>query len=407
MRTAVHGLHVVGKGIDDFVVAVAVQQRDFGLLVLFDHAEVDRVLVQGREARAALEQVVDKARQTALVAVLFFDDVFAIAQVAQRDAQACIEERGLAQSVFQCAEVVLGRFGKDFGICLEADQRAGVVALADAGQLRDGIAALETLCPDLTAARNLDLEVFRQRVHDRGTHAVQTAGDLVAAAAELAARVQHRQHDRDRRKPQLFVQLDRDTATVVAHRDDIAGQNLHVDIRAETGERFVDGIVDDLVHQVVKPPRACRADVHAGTLAHRFQTLQNLDLLGAVFLVDGSVHHLHVVLDHFRFLESDLDRLCIFKILIQFLFVLFQIVQTKNLRLRKQCGTKMRPLPCHCVVNRPNAGRGISPLCRRPVRRRPSDWRGNRPSWPSWACSAADCPDACARSWKKRTQGTC
>ena len=56
----------------------------------------------------------------------------------------------------------------------------------------------------------------RERVHDRHADAVQAAGDLVALAAELAAGVEHREHDLGRRLVGVLgVRVDRDAAAVV------------------------------------------------------------------------------------------------------------------------------------------------------------------------------------------------
>ena len=51
---------------------------------------------------------------------------------------------------------------------------------------------------------------------------------------------------------------------------------------AIAGQGLVDRVVDDLIDQMVKTRHARRADVHAGTLADGFQTLENLDLAGVV-----------------------------------------------------------------------------------------------------------------------------
>ena len=63
--------------------------------------------------------------------------------------------------------------------------------------LRD--AARELLAVDLAVAPHLGDEPLGERVHDRDADAVEAAGDLVAVAAELAAGVELRQHDRQRR----------------------------------------------------------------------------------------------------------------------------------------------------------------------------------------------------------------
>ena len=56
-------------------------------------------------------------------------------------------------------------------------------------------AALVGLLIDLAVAPDLEIERFRQRVDDRDADAVQAAGHLVAVVVELAAGVEHREHD--------------------------------------------------------------------------------------------------------------------------------------------------------------------------------------------------------------------
>ena len=111
---------------------------------------------------------------------------------------------------------------------------------------------------------------------------MQAAGDLVAAAAELAAGVQHGEHDRDGRDALDRVDVDRDAAAVVDDLDAAVLQQRHDDPVAVAGQRLVDGVVDDLPHQVVQAALAGRADVHAGTLADRLEALEDLDRGGVV-----------------------------------------------------------------------------------------------------------------------------
>ena len=56
-----------------------------------------------------------------------------------------------------------------------------------------------------------------------------------------------------------------------------------------TGQSLIDGVVHDLVHQMVQTPLAGRADIHTGALAHSLQTFQDLDLAGVVFMVRRSI----------------------------------------------------------------------------------------------------------------------
>ncbi len=54
------------------------------------------------------------------------------------------------------------------------------------------------------------------------------------------------------------------------------------DLGAVTGQRLVDGVIDNLVDEVVQTAFARGADVHARTLAHRFETLEDGDVLSVV-----------------------------------------------------------------------------------------------------------------------------
>ena len=112
---------------------------------------------------------------------------------------------------------------------------------------------------------------------------MQAAGDLVAAAvAELAAGVQHGQHDLGGGALLLLVHVDGDAAAVVGDRDAVVRVQHDLDRVAVAGERLVDGVVDDLVDQVVEAALAGRADVHAGSLADRLEAFEDGDVGGLV-----------------------------------------------------------------------------------------------------------------------------
>lgn len=111
---------------------------------------------------------------------------------------------------------------------------------------------------------------------------MQSAGDRVAAAAELAAGVQHGEHELDGGDALGGVHVDRDAAAVVDDGQAAVRAHDDLDVVAVARERLVDGVVDDLVDQVVQAARPRRADVHAGALADRLEALEDLDLVRAV-----------------------------------------------------------------------------------------------------------------------------
>ena len=128
---------------------------------------------------------------------------------------------------------------------------------------------------------------------------MQAAGDLVAAAvAELTAGVQDGQHDLDGRALLLLHDPDGNAAAVVGLRHRVVRMDRDVDTRAVAGERLVDGVVDDLVDEVMQPAHAGRPDVHAGSLADRLETLEHGDVLRVVAALAGPTVELAVVLRH-------------------------------------------------------------------------------------------------------------
>ena len=111
---------------------------------------------------------------------------------------------------------------------------------------------------------------------------MESAGDGVAAAAELAAGMEDRHDDLDGGPVLSGVIVDGDAATIVDDLNPAVGLNGDFDVVAVTGEGLIHGIVDDLVHQVMQPALTSGADVHAGPFAHRLESLENSDVGGAV-----------------------------------------------------------------------------------------------------------------------------
>ena len=252
VRAALARVDVVGEGEDVLLVAVVVLQRhldlDAVLLALEEeHLRVDRRLV--------LVQVLDELDDAALVE----EGVAAlVALVLDDDLEALVEEGQLAEPVRQRVERER-RLLEDLRVGLEADDGPVLGRLLAGGEVALRHAVLVALGPHSPFAADLDLEPLRQRVDHRDPDAVEAARDLVGGVLELAARVEHGQHDLRRRPAALLVDVHRDAAAVVADRAGAVGVQDDLDAVAVPGERLVDGVVDHLVDEVVEPVGArCR-----------------------------------------------------------------------------------------------------------------------------------------------------
>ena len=121
-----------------------------------------------------------------------------------------------------------------------------------------------------------------QRVDDGDADAVQAAGDLVAAAAELAAGVQHGQHDLDRRLALGGDDVDRDATAVVDDPDAAVGQQRDVDAswRSRPAPRRPSCRRPRRPGGAGRARRSSRCTCRA--LADRLEALEHLDLAGVV-----------------------------------------------------------------------------------------------------------------------------
>ena len=246
----------------------------------------------------------------------------AIAFVDQFDLDAVVQEREFTNALGQHVIVEIDDVAEDFLIGREMDFGAAPDAVTDHfqwGYLNpvmhfdqpvDRCAAMEFHEVFLAVAMDSQAQPFRQGVYAGHTDAVQAAGYLVAVLVELPAGMQHHHDDLGSGTLGfvLVVQLyaNRNAASVVGHGNGVVRMDDYLDIVAIAGQRFVDGVVQHLEHHVMQAG-AVRgvADVHAGTLAHRFQAFQ---LLNAVLVVAAVADWMFHVKPFFKNESSDEER---------------------------------------------------------------------------------------------------
>ena len=273
VHAALGRVYVVCEGDECFTVPVVILQRDLRDRVALRAGEVYHILMDGV---FVIVEVGDEFAYAALVAELF-PLLLPLALVAQGDGQPAVQKRLLAHARVQYL-IVVDRVVEHLGVWLEADGRAALVRGAELCDMLHYIAAREFHAVALAVLAYLDLQPLRERIHNGRAHAVQTAGHLVSPAAELTAGVQHREHDLKRALARLLLNIDRNAAAVILHADNVALLYRHVYMRAEPGERFVDGVIHNFIHEVVKPGRRGRPDIHARALSHRLKTFKHLYL---------------------------------------------------------------------------------------------------------------------------------
>ena len=278
---AVGGVDAVGEGEGVLVEAGVVLERDLDHCGVGDGLEVEGV---GLEHLSVLVELAHEARDAALEVegAVGLRVVFG----GEGDADGLVEVGHLAEALEEDVAVVEGG-AEDFAVGEEADVGAAAarvvvedVALVD--DVAGGDAAHVLLGVDASVAADLDAHMLGERVDDGRSDAVESAGDLVGAAAELPAGVQRR-HDRlEGGAPGRRVHVDGDAAPVVPDGDGAVGVDADGYAVAVAGHGLVDGVVDDFVDEMVEPALVGAADVHAGPAAHRLEALEHLDVAGCV-----------------------------------------------------------------------------------------------------------------------------
>ena len=78
------------------------------------------------------------------------------------------------------------------------------------------------------------------------------------------------------------MHIDGDSAPVVDDGDAVVLMDRHIHMVAISGQRLVDGIVHNLIDEMMKSAFGRAADIHAGTHTDGLKTFQYLDLVRVV-----------------------------------------------------------------------------------------------------------------------------
>lgn len=172
--------------------------------------------------------------------------------VGQRDFNAALRKAcslSLVNSVLYSYSVVSV---KTSGSGLKGDLVPALARLADFFKLGDDRAPFISLSDNVGAVFDLHLKPGGKRVDNRRAHAVKSSRHLISAAAEFSSRMEHGENHGDGGHIVFFVDSGGNSAAVVGDPDDVAGENVHLDVCAVSGKSLVYGVVDDFVNKVMK-----------------------------------------------------------------------------------------------------------------------------------------------------------
>ena len=131
-------------------------------------------------------------------------------------------------------------FLKDRFVWIESYTRTVLIGFTGYSKRNSGLTTLKLDVVDLTLFVNFRNHMIRKCVYNRRTHAVQTRGNLVAATAELTTSVEHRQNGFQSGQFCFWMNIDRNTTTIVIYPTATIGQKRNAHLRSVSCNRFID-----------------------------------------------------------------------------------------------------------------------------------------------------------------------
>ncbi len=282
MGPAFMGVDIIDKTVTIFGIGIAVLERHFHLNSVFHSFTIDNILINGRIAPV---QILDKFFDAALIVIYFGPDrVFSL--VRQCNFQPLCQKSRFPKPDLKRLKIEFGRF-KNLLVRKERDGRSGQVRFAGADHLQ-GIAhfsLLISLSVQLSFAADRYLQPLGKRVDDGRAHAVKSSGYLVSAAAEFTSCMQDGEYHFHRRLSRLMVDSRGDAPSVILHCNGIIFMYGHLNMTAVSGQRFINGIIHDLIDQMMQSSEGDVINIHSGPFPDRLKSFQDLDLVRAIFYI--------------------------------------------------------------------------------------------------------------------------
>ena len=239
------------------------------LVVVLRHRE-DRVV--HRRLAARLHDMSQVVRQAVAVA----EGALLLARlVVEDDANAGMEVADDLQPVQDQVPVQCG-LRKDLRVRPEEHGGARAARRADLTHGGHRLAPLEPLLPQVAVPLRRGDQLLRQRVDHAGADAVQAAGGAIGPVLEFPAGMERREDHLQRARAALGMAVHGHPAAVVGdgHGRPV-GVQRHLHVLGVAVHRLVHRVVEDLPNKVVQAGRPDAADVHAGALADRLQSVED------------------------------------------------------------------------------------------------------------------------------------
>ena len=249
MGTAIHGVDVVCKADDNFVIAVVILHCNFcGGIAVFS-GEIENFRMDGFKT-FFLMKIFYEAFYAAFIMKNFASYIFFVAFIGEIDSDSCIKESLFAKTDKKSV-IFIFKGLEDLVICFEKNRSTFFIGIADNFKLAFGNAAFETLFVNVFAVAYFNFKPFGKGVNYGSADAMKTAGNFIAGTAELTACMKNGENNSYCRNAKLCMDTNGDSSAVIRYTDKVSGKNFNIDIGAIARKGFVDCVVDNFINKVM------------------------------------------------------------------------------------------------------------------------------------------------------------
>ena len=230
-------------------------------------------------------QIAYEFADTAFIVEYLFP-LLSFSLILKHNAKSLGKESHLTKPLFQDIVIVNGVF-KDFLIRKKIYLCSGSIRITIPCNFQriHGLATLISLFIFFSITMDRNLKPLRKCIYYRCTYTVKSAGYLISSTAELATCVKNSKYNLNCRNTCLMIDTYRNSTTIICNCNGVIRIDIYMDLRTKTSQCFIDCIVHDLIYEMMKSTAGGTSDIHSRPLTYGFQSLQNLDLIRAVFCI--------------------------------------------------------------------------------------------------------------------------
>ena len=278
MRAAIRGIDIIHEGENAFRIAVIMLECNLNQNAILLAGSIENRIIQ--RLTAMIQKMYEFLDAALIVEGMLL--LHALAQIGKVNFQPLCQKSRFAEPLLQHI-IIKNGFLKNRIIRQKMHIRPCDLGFAHNSQRLCNIPTGIFLLMNFPIPMHLHHKPFGQRIYNRRTNAVQTAGNLISAAAEFTACMQNRKYHLQRAHAFLVIDINGNAAPVIHNGNGIIGVDFYGNLVTEPCKRFIHGVIYNFINQMMQTLCAGGADIHTGALSHRLQPFQNLNLICIIF----------------------------------------------------------------------------------------------------------------------------